>query len=340
MAKLFSEFIIKDMQLKNRIVMAPMCMNSADDNGHIQDFHYVHYITRAVGGAGLIILEATAVESRGRILDRDLGIWEDSHVEGLKKLVEAIKKYDIKIGIQLGHAGRKCLLKDEDIIAPSAIAFDSDSRTPKEMTKEDIKAVINDFKLGALRAKEAGFDMIEIHAAHGYLINEFMSPLTNKRKDEYGGNAENRARFLKEIIKAIREVWPKEKPLFVRVSAEDYNEDGNTSEDTAELINLVKAEGIDVIDVSSGAVVPAYIKAFPGYQVKFAETIRAMCDLPVIAGGLLTNASICEEIIQNERADLVFIGRELLRNPYWTMKAAEELRYDLEWPEQYSRAKI
>ncbi len=339
MAKLFESIKIKDMELKNRIVMPPMCMYSTDDNGHANDWHYIHYATRAIGGTGLIIVEATAVEKRGRISNRDLGIWDDSHVEGLSKIVGLSKKYGAKIAIQLAHAGRKCEVETENIIAPSPIAYNEKYKTPIEMTKEDIKTVIKAFKEGARRALSAGFDAIEIHAAHGYLINEFLSPLSNKRNDEYGGSLENRTRFLKEIIREVRKVWPENKPLIVRVSAEDYVEEGNHPEDLAEMINLVKEEGVDLIDVSSGAVVPAPIKAYPGYQVKFAEVIKDKTGLPVIAGGLISEPEMAEEIIANNRADLVFLGRELLRNPYWPLQAAKKLRHNIDWPVQYERSR-
>lgn len=339
MAKLFESIKIKDMELKNRIVMPPMCMYSTDDNGHANDWHYIHYATRAIGGTGLIIVEATAVEKRGRISNRDLGIWDDSHVEGLSKIVGLSKKYGAKIAIQLAHAGRKCEVETENIIAPSPIAYNEKYKTPIEMTKEDIKTVIKAFKEGARRALSAGFDAIEIHAAHGYLINEFLSPLSNKRNDEYGGSLENRTRFLKEIIREVRKVWPENKPLIVRVSAEDYVEGGNHPEDLAEMINLVKEEGVDLIDVSSGAVVPAPIKAYPGYQVKFAEVIKDKTGLPVIAGGLISEPEMAEEIIANNRADLVFLGRELLRNPYWPLQAAKKLRHNIDWPVQYERSR-
>lgn len=339
MAKLFESIKIKDMELKNRIVMPPMCMYSTDDNGHANDWHYIHYATRAIGGTGLIIVEATAVEKRGRISDRDLGIWDDSHVEGLSKIVGLSKKYGAKIAIQLAHAGRKCEVETENIIAPSPIAYNEKYKTPIEMTKEDIKTVIKAFKEGARRALSAGFDAIEIHAAHGYLINEFLSPLSNKRNDEYGGSLENRTRFLKEIIREVRKVWPENKPLIVRVSAEDYVEGGNHPEDLAEMINLVKEEGVDLIDVSSGAVVPAPIKAYPGYQVKFAEVIKDKTGLPVIAGGLISEPEMAEELVANNRADLVFLGRELLRNPYWPLQAAKKLRHNIDWPVQYERSR-
>ncbi len=326
--------------MKNRIVMAPMCMVAADDKGYANDWHTIHYGTRAIGGTGLIILEATAVESRGRIKSGDLGIWDDSHIEGLKKIVENSKALGAKIGIQLAHAGRKCEVKSEKIIAPSPIAFDDKYPTPQEMTKDDIKVVVNSFKEGARRADETGFDVIEIHGAHGYLINEFLSPLTNKREDEYGGNLENRTRFLKEILMEIKTVWPENKPIILRVSAEDYVKGGNHPEDLVDIINLVKNYGIDMVNVSSGAVVPANIDVYPGYQVTFAEIIKKGTGLPVIAGGLITEPEMAEEILKNNRADFIFLGRELLRNPYWPLKAAKKLNQDIEWPRPYRRAKI
>lgn len=339
MSKLFSSYNLKNMEMKNRVVMAPMCMDSADEQGNVNSWHYLHYGNRAVGGTGLIIIEATSVESRGRITAMDLGIWSDSHIEGFRKIVEESKRHGSRMGIQLAHAGRKCEVTTEDIIAPSSMAFSEKYKTPREMTIEDIKKVLNSFKEGARRAKEAGFDVIEIHGAHGYLINEFMSPLANNRTDEYGGTPENRARFLKEVVKAVREVWTEELPLILRVSAEEYAVGGNTSEDTAEIINFAKDSGIDMVDVSSGGLVVASINIYPGYQISFAETIKTLTNLPVLGGGLVTSSLMAEEILQNNRADLVFLGRELLRNPYWPLEAAKELQDDIEWPVQYLRSK-
>ncbi|MGY4112420.1 NADPH2 dehydrogenase [Aeribacillus sp. SP014] len=254
---LFSPFTIKDVTLKNRIVMSPMCMYSATNKkGFLEDFHFTHYISRAVGQVGLIILEATAVAPEGRISELDLGIWEDDHIIKLAELVQQIKSYGAKTGIQLAHAGRKSNVSG-DIFAPSSIPFDQNSRTPKELTKEQIKETVEKFQLGAKRAKDAGFDIIEIHAAHGYLINEFLSPLSNKRNDEYGGSLENRYLFLKEVIQAVRKVW--EGPLFVRVSASDYVEGGSTINDYVQIAKWLKEDGVDLIDVSSGGLVPANI---------------------------------------------------------------------------------
>lgn len=338
MSKLFSSFKLKDMEVKNRIVMAPMCMYSAGNDGKANDWHHVHYVTRAIGGTGLILQEATAVEPRGRITSNDLGLWDDSQIDGLKKIVDEVKKNGALMGVQLGHAGRKCEAEEEQIIAPSPIAFSNEYRLPEEMNKEDIKTVIQSFKDAASRCLKVGYDVIEIHGAHGYLINEFLSPLTNKRTDEYGGSLENRARFLKEVVHAVRQVWPKEKPLILRVTAEDYAEGGNHPEDLALLINLVKDQGVDLINVSSGGLVSIAPKVFQGYQVKFAEIIKEKTGLPVIAGGLIVEPHMAEEILKNNRADMIFLGRVLLRNPYWPLEAAHELKDEISWPVQYERA--
>lgn len=333
--KLFTPYTVKDVTLKNRIVMSPMCMYSSHkQDGTIQNWHRTHYVSRAVGQVGLIILEATAVTPQGRISPQDLGIWSDDHIEGLKELVSMIKEQGAKTGIQIAHAGRKAVL-DGEILAPSAIPFDENSKTPKEMTKADIEETIEAFKQGAERAKKAGFDIIELHGAHGYLINEFLSPLSNKRNDEYGGSAENRYRFLREIIEAVKTVW--NGPLFVRISANDYLEEGMTPSDYVPMAKWMKEQGVDFIDVSSGAVVPAHIHAYPGYQVKFGEEIKQKAEIDTSGLGLITSAAQAEEIIQNNRADLIFMGRELLRDPYWPRKAAKELGAEIEAPTQYER---
>ncbi|OCA92682.1 NADPH dehydrogenase NamA [Pseudobacillus wudalianchiensis] len=332
--KLFEPYTIKDVTLKNRIVMSPMCMYSAEEDGKVNDWHLVHYPGRAVGQVGLIIVEATAVTPEGRISENDLGIWSDDHTAGFKKLVSLVKAHDAKIGIQLAHAGRKSEVRGE-ILAPTALAFDETMKTPKEMTKAEIKQTIEAFAEGARRAKEAGFDVIELHGAHGYLINEFLSPLTNHREDEYGGSTENRLRFLQQIIQAVRSIW--NGPLFVRVSANDYNENGLNADDYSEIAKQLKELGVDLIDVSSGAVVPAKISVFPGYQVKFAETIKHGANIPVGAVGMITSPSQAEEILRNERADLIFLGRELLRDPYWPRRAAIELKTEIKAPVQYER---
>ena len=338
MSKLFSNLKIKDMNLKNRIVMAPMCMDSCDGDGFANNWHFIHYSTRAIGGVGLIILESTGIEPGGRITDNDLGIWSDNQVENLANIVDECHKYGAKMGIQINHAGRKSETLAYPIIAPSPIAFNDDYRCPNEMTKEDITDTVNLFKAAAKRALEAGFDLLELHGAHGYLIGQFLSPLTNKRKDEYGGTAQNRVRFLKEIIQAVKTVWPETKPLELRVSAEDYAEGGNSAKETASLINFIKDTGIDIVNVSSGGTVPARISTYPGYQISYSETIKNQCNLLTIGGGLITSPLMAEEILRNNRSDLIYLGRELLRNPYWALGAASQLDETIEWPIQYNRS--
>lgn len=335
MAKLFEPFKMRNVEFKNRIVMSPMCMYSSHhEDGMVEDWHKTHYTTRAVGQVGLIIVEATAVQPAGRISAQDLGIWNDDHVEGLTEIVRLMKQHGSKTGIQIAHAGRKAEV-DGTIYAPSAIAFSEKYKMPKEMTTEDITETVQAFKEGAIRAKKAGFDVIELHGAHGYLINEFLSPLSNKRTDEYGGSAENRYRFLREIIDEVRSVW--EGPLFVRISAHDYADGGMTPEAYITMTNWMKEQGVDLIDVSSGALVPARIDVYPGYQVTFAETIKKGTDIPTGAVGLITTGIQAEEILKNNRADFVFLARELLRNPYWAYTAATELGVAIPTSKQYER---
>jgi NADPH2 dehydrogenase len=336
MANLFSSYAIKDMKLKNRIVMAPMCMYSSNSYGYVENFHLVHYTSRAIGGVGLIILESTAVDPEGRLTDKDLGIWDDSHIEGLKKIVDECHKYGAKVAIQLNHAGRKSTTTKEPI-APSAIKYNDEYFTPSEMTKDNIKRVHKAFVNGVRRANEAGFDAIEIHGAHGYLISEFLSPLTNERTDEYGGYKENRVRFLDELMSEVKNVWPNNKPLMLRISAQDYIENGNSAEDIADMINLMDNK-VDIINVSTGGVVDTRVDYYPGYQINHSEIIKNITNIPTIAGGLIKNSYMAEEIIRNNRGDLVFFGRELLRNPYFPLQAANELNYKINWPEQYTIA--
>ncbi|WP_434399329.1 NADPH dehydrogenase NamA [Planococcus sp. 11815] len=338
MAKLFEEFELKGVLFKNRIVMAPMCMYQSDkEDGHVTDWHRVHYPTRAVGGVGLIITEATAVQPIGRISSRDLGIWDDAHIDGQAEIVRLMKANGAKTGIQLAHAGRKATV-DGDIQAPSAIAFNDKYKTPKAMTIEEIDDTVQAFRDGAVRAKKAGFDVIEIHAAHGYLINQFLSPLTNQRTDEYGGSSENRYRLLRRVLDEVNSVW--DGPLFVRISAEDYSDGGMTPEQYVEMTKWMKQQNVDLIDVSSGAVVPAQIPVFPGYQVNFAETIKKETPIATGAVGLITEPRHAEEILQNGRADFIFLARELLRNPYWAYTAAQTLGADIEAPVPYERGWI
>jgi NADPH2 dehydrogenase len=321
-----------------------MCMYSAPEDGKATSWHNFHYRTRAQGGAALIIQEATAVEARGRISSFDLGIWDDSHISGLKELTNGIKAEGAVPGIQLAHAGRKCNVSGADVIAPSPINFDPDDSvyvTPREMNKDDIDTVVEAFRNAAERAVESGYQILEIHGAHGYLINEFLSPLTNTRGDSFGGPLKNRAEFLRRIIQAVRSVWKEENPLMLRVSALDYAEGGNQPEALAEIINLVKGEGIDIVHVSSGGVVPhVKIPLKPAYQIPAARIIKDLTGLPVVGGGLITQSGEVGEILKNQDSDLVFLGRELLRNPYFPLISAQEVKENVEyWPRQYLRAK-
>ena len=341
MNHLFSPLKIKSVELRNRIVMAPMCMYSADTSGFVQPFHITHYESRAIGGTGLVILEATSIEPRGRISANDLGIWHDDHIDGLKQIVDAIHKHGAKAGIQLAHAGRKCGVLTEDVIAPSPVWFEeleTSYKLPRQMDEADIQTVTEAFKSAAKRAQAAGFDIIELHGAHGYLINEYLSPLTNKRTDAYGYSNAQGTPFLKGIIESVKEVWPSDNPIFLRVSAEDYEVGGNTAESIADALLALKNSGIDVINVSSGGVVPARIPIFDGYQIKHAEQIKMKTGFPVMAGGRIKTSEMADEIIRNGRADLVFFGRQLLIEPYFPLRAAQVLKQELEYaPVQYDR---
>jgi NADPH2 dehydrogenase len=334
---LLDSFTAKRMTQRNRIVMPPMCMYSADTDGIANEFHFTHYTSRAVGGVGLIIMEATGVLPWGRISDHCLGLWNDEQAEALKPIVTACQKQGAKVAIQLNHAGRKCEAQEKIIEAPSAIPFSQESPMPREMTEKDILETVNAFRSSAERAAKIGFDAIEIHGAHGYLISEFLSPLTNHRTDGYGGSTENRCRILIEILKAIHEVWPAEKPVLLRVSAEDYEPSGMHMEEMSKIIKLVKPY-IDVLDVSTGGVVSTPpSKIYPGYQIKIAEQLKQACDLPVVTVGLITDPHQVEEILGGERADLVALGRELLRDPYWVLHTARNMEVEYPWPEQYRR---
>lgn len=298
-------------------------------------FHKTHYASRAAGQVGLIIAEASAVTEQGRISPQDLGIWSDEQVNGLRELVDLVHEQGSKIGIQLAHAGRKAIIEG-DILAPSAIPFNDQMKVPVEMNKEQIAQTMDAFKKAAKRAVDAGFDVIELHAAHGYLINEFLSPLTNKRKDQYGGDRDARFLFLKEVINGIRSIW--EGPLFVRISANEYHLEGNSINDFIYYADLMKQLGVDLIDCSSGSVVPAVYNIFPGYQVEYAEQIRKYAGIATGAVGLITDAAQANQIILNGQADVVFLGRELLRNPYWPSLAAKQLSISIPSPKQYARA--
>lgn len=335
---LFTSFLLKKLVLKNRIVMPPMCMYSAADDGIVTDWHVLHYATRAVGQVGLIIVEATGVEPRGRISNRDLGIWDDGHVAGLKSIVDSVHKQGSKIGIQLAHAGRKSEVPDSISVAPSPIAFNEACGIPAALTVEEISDIVQKFAKAAERAIAAGFDVIELHAAHGYLINEFLSPLANLRTDEYGGSLENRVRLLKEVLIAVRGVIPADIPIIVRVSADDYHKDGNKPENVADMLNLIKHYGIDLVNVSSGAVISAMPRVFPGYQIPMALIVKQKTELPVLGGGLITEPAQALQLVK-AGIDLVYTGRELLRNPYWPLQAASVLQQEIEWPVPYLRGK-
>ncbi len=333
--------------------MSPMCQYSSED-GFANDWHFVHLGTRAIGGAALVFTEATAVCPEGRISPHDLGIWKDEHIPQLKKITQFITQHGAVPGMQLAHAGRKASVtepwNDDKLIpisaggwktvGPSSIPFSETKDTPLELTIEEIKKIVADFKAAAVRALAAGFKVIEIHGAHGYLINEFTSPLSNKRTDEYGGSYENRIRFLLEIIDAIRSVWPQDHPLFLRISAIDWADDGWKIEDSVKLAGIVKEKGVDLMDCSSGGVVGhVKIPAKPNYQVPFAEAVRKT-GIPTGAVGIIVTSEQAEAILTSGQADLIIMARELLRDPYFPLRAAKELGYDdMPWPVQYERAK-
>lgn len=335
--KLFAKYTIKNMTLKNRIVMPPMCMYQATPDGLPGLFHIGHYASRAIGGAGLIIVESTGVTPEGRITDHDLGIWDDRHIPGLRDIVNVCHMNGARIALQINHAGRKSTSLSGQPLAPSAVLYNNDYRMPAELTKEQIHKVIKAFREAAARANAAGFDALEIHSAHGYLLHEFLSPLTNLRTDEYGGSLENRTRLLKEVLESVHEVWPNEKPLWLRVSANDYTQGGIDGEMMVQIINLIKPLA-DLVHVSSGGLLPAAVDDYPGYQVPLAEKIRKECGISTIAVGLITNAEMAEEILQNGRSDLVAFGRELLRNPYFPVYTAEKFTVPGYVPESYKRA--
>lgn len=357
-AHLFSPLTIRGITFKNRIMVSPMCMYSSED-GFANDWHLVHLGSRAVGGAGLVITEATAVEPRGRISPQDLGIWDDRHIEKLGQVARFIKEQGAVPGMQLAHAGRKAGVSQpwnggkplsqeqggwpSELVGPSPVAFAEEYYTPQELSKAEIGEITRAFVKGAQRAIQAGFEVLEIHGAHGYLLNEFLSPASNHRSDEYGGSLENRARFLLEVVHAIREVIPAELPLFVRLSVTDWlpeNELRFTPDDSVALSKLLAKAGVDLIDSSSGGVSPnQQIKLGPGYQVPFAEQIKQEAPILTAAVGLIYEPEQADRIIRTGQADMVALARELLRDPYWPIHAAKSLGFDIRWPVQYERAK-
>ncbi len=354
MSHLFSPIKIKNIEFKNRLVVSPMCEYSSED-GFANNWHLVHLGSRAIGGAGLIITEATAVSAEGRISPGDLGIYNDEHVTKLKEITDFIHLHGAVAGTQLAHAGRKAshalpwdggkqIPANEpngwQSLAPSALAFTDAEQAPLALDKAGIEKVKADFKAAAKRALAAGFKVIELHAAHGYLIHEFLSPLSNHRTDEYGGSFENRVRFLLEVIESVKEEWPNENPLFIRISSTDWTEGGWTADDSVALAKILINKGIDLVDCSSGGnVAAAKIPLKPGYQVEFAEKVKKETGALTGAVGLITTSKQADEIIQEGEADFIFMAREMLRDPYFPLRAAHELGHEAKWPVQYERAK-
>jgi len=353
MSKLFFPLNIRGITLKNRIAMSPMCQYSCVD-GMVSDWHLVHLGSRAIGGTALILTEATAVAPEGRISPDDAGIWNDVQTDAFKKITDFISSAGAIPGIQLAHAGRKAStyapgkgdgeVKPENggwqTLAPSAIRFSESFPLPKEMTKSDIRNVVVQFRKAAERSVRAGFKLIELHAAHGYLLHEFLSPYSNKRNDEYGGSLENRMRLPLEVLAAFRSALPDSFPVIVRISSTDWVEGGWDIEQSVQLARKLKEAGADLIDTSSGGNIShALIPVGPGYQAPFAERIKREAEIMTGAVGLITLPEQAEQIISAGQADIVLLARELLRNPYWPFTAARQLKADIEWPRQYLRAK-
>ena len=353
MAHLFDPLTIRDLQFNNRVFVSPMCEYSCVD-GYANDWHFVHLGSRAVGGAGLVLTEATAIVPEGRISPQDLGIWDDDHVPALRGIVSFIHEQGSVAGMQLAHAGRKASTRRpwegsgsiaeseggwSNVMAPSAIPFAENYPMPKALKLDQIQEIVAAFAAAARRACDAGFRVIEIHAAHGYLIHEFLSPLSNHREDAYGGSFDNRTRLIREVVTAVRSSWPKGAPLFVRISATDWVEGGWDLEQSIELARMLKSLGVDLIDCSSGGTVPhAIIPAAPGYQTPFAQQIRQGAEIMTGAVGLITSAVQAEQTIASGEGDAILMAREFLRDPYWPLRAARELRQSISWPVQYLRA--
>lgn len=352
MNPLFQPLALRDVHLSNRIGIPPMCQYSAVD-GRVGDWHVVHYASRAVGGAALLIVEASAVLPEGRISPADLGLWEDGQIDGMARLVRLLEAQGCVPAIQLAHAGRKAsvgrgweaqrtLMTDEGgwpTVAPSALAFGQGYACPRALDLAGIQRVIEAFVAATRRAKAAGFHIVELHAAHGYLLHQFLSPLSNQRCDQYGGSFENRTRLLREVVEAVRGEWPAHLPLLVRLSATDWVVGGWDIEQSVELCRQLKCLGVDLVDVSSAGLVPdALIPVAPGFQVQFAERIRREAEIKVSAVGLITEPAEAEAIIASGQADMVLLGREILRNPYWPLQAAQRLGVAAPWPKQYLRA--
>jgi len=345
MADLFTPLTLRGLTLRNRIMMPPMCMYSAEPDGIATDWHLSHYHARAQGGVGLILMEATAVEPRGRISINDLGLWDDAQVAPVARIAKVVRAEGAAFGVQLGHAGRKAWSAErgfgpETPVAPSTVAYNDESNTPHALTLDEIDALVERWQAAAQRAQAAGLDVIEIHAAHGYLIHEFLSPLANHRDDAYGGDLPHRMRFLLRVVGAIRAVWPAEKPLFVRVSAHDWVEGGLTLDDTVVIAQALREHSVDLVHCSGGGMSGARPPAVgPGYMIPFAERVRREANVPTAAVGLITAPELADAAIRNGQADLVALGRELLRHPHWALDAARALDHDVAWPKQYERAK-
>ena len=345
MPDLFSPLTLRSLTLRNRIMMSPMCMYSASEDGRVTDWHLAHYLARATGGLGLVITEATAVEPRGRISQNDLGLWDDAQIEPLGRVTRLVKAEGAAMGVQLAHAGRKAFSPEKGHgpqmpVAPSALPFDEGWCKPHKLDKNEIGQVVAAWRSAASRALAAGVDVIEIHGAHGYLGHQFLSPLANRRTDGYGGSLAHRMRFLLEVTEAVRQVWPADKPLFARLSATDWTAGGLTPDDVVCVARELGRCGVDLIDCSSGGIVPVSPPVTgPGYQVPFAEQIRRQAGIATAAVGLIATPELADEIVRNGRADMVAMGRELLRNPTWPLHAARALGHDIAWPKQYLRAR-
>ncbi|QFZ23686.1 NADH:flavin oxidoreductase/NADH oxidase [Saccharothrix syringae] len=353
MSLLFSPLTLRSVTLPNRVAVSPMCQYSARD-GHPDEWHLVHLGSRAVGGAGLVITEATAVQAVGRISPQDTGLWDDAHVASWRPIADFIRANGAVAGVQLAHAGRKAStyapfavgrggVPDAEggwtPVAPSAEAFHESYRTPVELDADGIARVVADFAAAARRAVEAGFQLVEVHAAHGYLLHQFLSPLSNHRTDGYGGSLDNRTRLAREVTAAVRDAVGDAVPVLVRISATDWVEGGWTGDDSAVLARDLVALGADLVDVSTGGNVPAAdIPVGPGYQVRFAEAVRLKADVPTGAVGMITDARQAEQVLADGSADLVLLGRELLRDPYWPLHAAAQLGVQVSPPKQYARA--
>ncbi len=352
-SKLFSPLKLRELTLPNRIAVSPMCQYSAQD-GFVNDWHLVHLGSRAVGGAGLVIVEAASILAEGRITPEDVGIWKDEHIEALRRITRFVEAQGSFAGIQLAHAGRKASAWRPwagkagtvpaaeggwDTVGPSAIAFDATFKAPAELSAAAIAQRVQAFADAAQRAFKAGFKVVEVHAAHGYLLHEFLSPLSNQRTDQYGGSLENRGRFRIEAVTAVRKVWPAELPLFVRLSATDWTEGGWNPDETVAVSRMLRDLGVDLADVSSGGnVATATIPTGPGYQTAFAARVRNEAGIATGTVGMITDAIQAEHVLRTEQADLVLLARELLRDPYWPLHAADALKENVAWPPQYVRA--